>query len=434
MANFRKIVKTFIPSKLFKEIEPFGHLVESILANIRYGFPSRGMHVIGVTGTNGKTTTTLLIQKMLVQSGYKAGVLSTVAVGEGNNIRNRTEHMTTDKASTLQKTLRDFKRAGVEWAVVEVSSHALAQNRVWGVLFEIAVLTNVTHDHLDYHGTFENYLETKRRLFKIAAKNGRKLGVVNSEDPNAGRFAISTPNTVLYGIGKGDITAEDIKMTTSYSEFTAKANEDSYKIRVNIPGEFNISNALAAIAVGREIGLDKEQIEQGIASLEGVTGRMYSVEAGQKFKVMVDFASTPDGFENFFTSIKPHVKGKLIAVFGSAGRRDKSKRALQGEIASKFADEIILTEEDDRDEDGQKILAQIASGVKKPKFKEGKNLHLILNREEAIGFALTRATKSDDMVVILGKGHEDTIERSDGEHPWSDIEVTRSAIEAINNN
>lgn len=433
MASFRKIVKKLIPVKLFRKIEPFGHLLESVLVNIRYGFPARGMHFIGVTGTNGKTTTTLLIHKMLVQAGYKVGVLSTVAIGMGDKIQMRAEHMTTDKASVLQKNLRDFKNAGIEWVVLEVSSHALAQNRVWGVPFEIAVMTNITHEHLDYHGTFKDYAEAKRRLFKITANNGRRLGIVNAEDPSIDRFSLTTPKSTSYGIKKGDIIADDIAMTADHSTFTAKVDQDAYRIRVNIPGEFNISNALATVAVGRELGLTKQQIETGIAALDNVPGRMHIIDAGQDFRAIVDFASTPDGFEKFFEAIKPHVKGKLVAVFGSAGQRDKAKRALQGEIAGKYADEVVLTEEDDRSEDGQAILHQIAKGAKKAGLKEDKNLHLILNREEAIGFAMTRVKNADDVVAILGKGHERTIERADGEHPWSDIEVTRAAIEAINN-
>jgi UDP-N-acetylmuramoyl-L-alanyl-D-glutamate--2,6-diaminopimelate ligase len=431
MANFRKTVKKLIPTSLFRAIEPYGHLAESVLANIRYGFPSHGMHVIGVTGTNGKTTTTLLIQKMLSESGITAGVLSTVAYGVGNDIKPQIEHITTAQAGILQRRLRDFKRQGVEWVVVESSSHSLAQFRTWGLRYEIAVMTNVTHEHLDYHGTFERYLEAKRRLFRLASRHGRRFGVVNAEDPNAQRFVDSTPRSVTYGIKKGQLKASNIKLDGDHSTFTAKVGDDTYDIRINIPGDFNVSNSLAAVAVGREIGLTKKQIEKGIAALEGVEGRMTVVNEGQKFKAIVDFAGTPDAFTRLFSGLRPATKGKLVVVFGSPGRRDEAKRPVQGEIAGRNCDELIITEEDDRDIDGNEIMRHIAAGAKKAGMKEGKNLHLILNREEAIGFALTRVSKPEDVVIILGKGHEKTIERADGEYPWSDIEVTRAALQEL---
>ena len=433
MINIRKIVKKLIPQQLFKQIEPYGHLVESVIMNIIYGFPSHKMHIIGVTGTNGKTTTTFLIQKMLHTAGFKVGMLSTVAYGAGDDIKNQIKHMTTTESSILQSRLRDFYRQGVEWVVVETSSHALAQYRVWGLRYEVAVMTNVTNDHLDYHGTFDNYLEAKRRLFKIAARFGRKFGVVNADDPNAVKFTTSTPRSVSYGIGNGDLQAKNVKLATDHSTYQAVVGDDKYDIRINIPGDFNVSNSLAAIAVGREIGLDKKQIETGIAALKNVEGRMTTIDEGQKFKVIIDFASTPDAFERFFESVRPLVKGKLIAVFGSAGRRDEAKRAIQGEIARRYSEEVVLTEEDDRDVDGNEILAQIASGAAQAGKVADKDMFLILDRAEAIKFALGRAKNADDTVVILGKGHEKTLERATETLDWSDIAVTKEALKSLKN-
>lgn len=427
----RKIVKSVLPKGLFKRIEPAGHLVEAVLMNVRYGFPGRKVRVIGVTGTNGKTTTTFMIQRMLHEAGVKVAMTSTVAYGIGDDLIYPKLHMTTTKAATLQKRLRDYGRAGVEWVVVETSSHSLAQHRVWGVPYEIAVMTNVTHDHLEYHGTFENYLEAKRQLFVLANKKGLRLGVVNAEDDNAKLFESSVKNATTYGLTTGDLHAKNVQLTSEGSTYTLSVGADTYNIKVNIPGEFNVSNSLAAIAVGRKLGLTVAQIENGIAALQFVEGRMNAIEAGQKFKVIVDFASTPDGFEKFFESIRPLVKGKLVAVFGSAGRRDESKRAEQGAIAAKFADEIVLTEEDDRDEDGERILEQIAEGVRTHGLDINNGLHKIANREEAIGFAFTLVSEADDMVVLLGKGHEKTIERADGEYPWNESDVARAALEAL---
>ncbi len=200
---------------------------------------------------------------------------------------------------------------------------------------------------------------------------------------------------------------------------------------MNIPGLFNVSNALAAVAVARELSVDKAAIERGLASLAFVEGRMNRVDEGQPFGVIVDFASTPDGFEKFFGTMRPLVKGRLIAVFGSAGRRDPAKRGAQGKIAARYADELIITEEDDRDEDGKKIIEQIAKGAQSTKRLSDDHIHRIANREEAIGYAMTLATSPRDVVVLLGKGHEKTIERADGVYPWSDTEAARAALRAL---
>lgn len=429
--NIRTVVKKIIPSSVFRAIEPTGHLVEAIIANVRQGFPGKKLRIIGVTGTNGKTTTSFMIHRMLQNAGVKTGLSTTVAYGAGDDITTQVEHITTAQAGILQRRLKSFVEAGVEWAVVETSSHALAQHRVWGVPYEIAVMTNITHDHLDYHKTFERYLKAKTRLFKIANHHGLRFGVVNADDDNAQAFTSAVKNATTYGIHGGDLVAKDVVLESDHSTFTVTVEEEELHIRVNIPGEFNVSNALAAVAVGHKLGLSKLQIEEGIAALQQVEGRMNVIDAGQDFKVIVDFASTPDGFEKFFASMRPLVKGSIIAVFGSAGQRDETKRSVQGAIAGKYADVVIATEEDDRDADGVGILEQIAEGAIKAGKTRDKNLHLILDREEAIGFAMTLAKSKDDTVVLLGKGHEKTIERADGVYPWSDSDVARAALESM---
>lgn len=429
MADLRKLVKKLIPIKLFRKIEPLGHLVEAIVANIRYGFPARHMHVIGVTGTNGKTTTVFFIEKMLYEAGLKVGMLSTVAYGVDDDIHPQIEHITTAQSGILQSRLRDFKRAGVKWVVIESSSHSLAQHRIWGIPYEIAVMTNITPDHLDYHLNFESYLNAKLRLFKITRKHGRKFGVVNADDPNAWRFVDSIQRSTTYGINAGELRASNIYLAADHTTFQASIGDDSYNIHINIPGEFNVSNTLAAIAVGREIGLSKEKIEHGIEALKGVEGRMTVIDEGQPFRVIIDFASTPDAFERLFESLRPTTKGKLISVFGSAGQRDESKRSVQGEIAGRYCDEVVLTEEDNRDVDGNDILAQITSGAEQSGKVIDEDLFLVPDREDAIKFALTRASVADDTVVLLGKGHEKTIEQSDGVHPWNESEITRKLLQ-----
>ena len=401
------------------------------MMNIRYGFPGRKLRVIGVTGTNGKTTTSFMIHRMLHEAGIKTALLTTVAHGIGDELEHSKVHMTTAQAGILQRRLRDYVNAGVEWVVVETSSHSLAQHRIWGIPYEVGVLTNITVDHLDYHGTFERYVEAKRQLFKITNRHGLRFGAVNADDPSAQKFIKSVANYTTYGLNEADLVATHIALGSDGSRFQVKAGDDTYQMRVQIPGEFNVYNALAAMAVGRKLGLTVKQIEKGIAALEGVEGRMNVIDEGQNFKVIIDFASTPDAFTNFFESVRPLTKGKLIAVFGSAGRRDESKRPLQGSIAAKYADIVILTEEDDRDVDGAQILEEIAAGARKAGKKDGVDLFLIPRREEAIGFAMTQATQATDVVTLLGKGHEKTIERADGEYEWDEAQVAREALAAL---
>lgn len=428
--NPRKIVKSLIPTNLFRKIEPYGHMVESILVNIRYGFPSRGMHIIGVTGTNGKTTTSFMIHQMLVEAGYDVALMTTVAYGVGRDIKPQISHMTTTSAPVLQRRMRDFKKQGAKWVVLETTSHALAQHRVWGVPYEVAVMTNITHEHLDYHGTFERYLEAKVRLFKIAAKHGLKFGVVNADDPNADAFTSAVPSFETYGMKSGQLVAKNVQLKSDGSLYQAVIGDESYDITCHIPGEFNVYNSLATVAVGRKLDLTKLQIEKGIEALKGVEGRMTAIREGQPFSVIIDFAHTPDSFERLLADLRTSTKGKLVVLFGSAGRRDETKRAIQGEIAGKYADEVVLTEEDDRDIDGQQILNQIAEGSEKSGKTRDKDLFLVHDRVEAINFAVTRVKDAQDTLILLGKGHEKTIERADGEHPWNESDEVKKALKS----
>jgi len=428
VSSLRRVVKSLIPTGLFRRIEPYGHLLEAVVMNIRYGFPARDMHVIGVTGTNGKTTTSFMIHRMLVEAGYDVALMSTVANGVGHDITPQAQHMTTVSSPELLKKIRQFKKQGAKWLVLETTSHALAQHRIWGVPYEIAVMTNVTHEHLDYHRTFENYVHAKAQLFRIANRHGRRFGVVNADDPSAPVFTDAVSRSVSYGVKKGDIKAANIRLTAEGSTYEVKAGEDSFEVSCRIPGEFNVYNSLATVAVGRELGLTIDQIQNGINALEGVEGRMATVDAGQSFSVIVDFAHTPDSFERLLGDLRRATKGKLVVMFGSAGRRDESKRAIQGEIAGKYADEVVVTEEDDRDVDGNMIMNQIAEGAEKAGKTREKDLFLILDRSEAIQFAVSRASSADDAVVLLGKGHEKTIERADGEHPWDEVAEVKKAL------
>ncbi len=421
---FRKFIKSVIPKGLFKNIEPLGHGIEAVLANIRYGFPAQGLNVIGVTGTNGKTTVSTMVYTMLNDAGIKTGLTTTIGWGTPDNWHEQVVHMTTERSFPLMRRIRDLRREGIEWLVLETTSHALAQNRVWGIPYQIAVMTNVTHEHLDYHGTFENYRDAKVKLFKLADKHGRRAGIVNADDPSAGNFAAVIKNVVTYGIEKGELRATEVKSTPAGSDFTVKGT----KIHTNLPGDFNVYNALATAAVGQVLDLTPDQITHGIAALKTVEGRMNTVDVGQDFDVIIDYAHTPDSFEKLFKGIKPSVKGRLIVMFGSAGgQRDPAKRPIQGELAGKYADIVVLTEEDDRDTPGMEILNQIADGAEKAGKVRDKDLFLVLDRVEAIQSTVNQA-KAGDTVLFLGKGHEKTIERADGEHPWDEPGEVRKAL------
>lgn len=410
--NLRSLVKKLVPTGLFHKVEPLGHLVEAILAQLITGFPARKLKVIGVTGTDGKTSTCTLIAQMLRYSGKKTAMLTTISfdLGDGLGEQPNPTRLTTSGALPLAKMLKRIKLAGAEYLVLETTSHALAQHRVWGIPFHIVVMTNLSHEHLDYHGTFERYLAAKKMLFKHADHNnkGLRIGFVNAEDSSADAFASAISKSIRYGVKQGDLRATKIKLTPAGSRYVATLDNREYHISCHIPGSFNVMNSLVAVGIGHVIGLTKEQIEKGIASLSAVEGRMARVDEGQDFSVIVDYAHTPDSFRKIFEEVRPLTTGRLIVVFGSAGRRDEAKRAAQGEVAGKYGDIIIVTEEDDRDMDGQEIMEQIASGAENAGKVRGIDLFLIHKREEAVFQAITMAQKGD-MVILLGKGHEKSI-------------------------
>lgn len=449
--NPRRVVKKVVPKSVFQSIEPMGHKGEAMLFTAKNRFPAKGLKVIGVTGTNGKTSTCFMIHKMLVEAGHKTGLMTTVAYGVDDDIKPQVAHMTTVSVPTLHRRLKEMKAQGAEYLVLEVTSHALAQHRVWGVPFSVAVMTNLTHEHLDYHGTFERYRDAKRLLFKQTNQNkkGLRTGIVNTDDPNAHFFASDVKNPIGYGLKSGHVRAAKVKLSPAGSTYDVVTDDETYHITVHLPGSFNVSNSLAAVAVGRALGLSKQQIEQGIAALKTVEGRMERVNEGQNFDVIVDYAHTPDSFEKLFKDLKPVVKGKLIALFGSAGRRDEAKRAAQGKIAGEYADEVIVTEEDDRDMDGQAIMEEIAAGAEEAGKQRDEDLFLVHDRDKAIQFAMKRAKKGDT-VILLGKGHEKDILRNgpkaaelrhmqqDDHNPdrvvefkWDEIAAARKALKKL---
>ncbi|MBP9739013.1 UDP-N-acetylmuramoyl-L-alanyl-D-glutamate--2,6-diaminopimelate ligase [Candidatus Saccharibacteria bacterium] len=408
----RSFIKKLIPHTIFQKSEPLGHLLEAMFWQVLAGFPARKLKVIGITGTDGKTTTCTLTAQMLRNSGKKVAMLTTISLdlGDGMGSRANKTRLTTMGSRQLVRNLKQIKNAGAEWLVLEVTSHALAQNRVWGIPFSVVAMTNLNHEHLDYHGTFERYRDAKAKLFSLAAKNhrGLQVGIANADDPSSTYFAERVPNKTMYGINKGDLIAKDINQSSAGSSYTVEVDDTIYVITCNLPGGFNVYNSLAVLGIGRAVGLTPKEIEEGIASLHSVEGRMARIDEGQDFEVIIDYAHTPESFEKIFQEVKPTVKGKLIVVFGSAGRRDAEKRTTQGELAGKYADIVVVTEEDDRDIDGMAILKQIAAGSEASGKKQGKDLFLVHKREDAVSEAVKRAKKGD-VVLLLGKGHEKSI-------------------------
>ncbi len=339
------------------------------------------------------------------------------------------EHMTTERVEVLNRRMRAIADAGAEFLVLEVTSHALSQSRILGVPIEVAVFTNLTHEHLDYHKTFENYRKAKQKLFKMA-----RYGVVNMDDVNAKYFVneFASGDVKTYGIDHGDLRATDVKLNSNGVEYVCGDME----IKTRIPGKFNVYNSLAAVGVGKRLGLDDEQIEAGIYALESVEGRMNRIDEGQDFEVIVDYAHTPDALEKVFESLacgtsaeedKRERTGRVIAVHGGAGRRDESTRAERGEILGKYSDAVIITEDDSRDEDPTKIADMFVEGAKRAGKVLEQDLFVDLNRRSAIEKAL-RMAKAGDLVLILGKGHEKTILRHDGPHDFEDVKVTREIL------
>ena len=395
------------------------HYAQAVIATVRHGFPARKLHVIGVTGTNGKTTTCFMIWQMLNHAGYKTGLMTTVAYGV-DELKPELGHMTTVDAFTLNQRIHEIANQGAEYLVLEVTSHALSEFRTLGISFDIAVFTNLTHDHLDYHKTITNYRNAKGKLFKKA-----KFSILNADDPATKYYQTLTKDYLTYGIKHGENRATDIKLSVSGVKYSC----GDINIETKIPGEFNVYNSLAAALVGQKLGLTNTQIETGIKSLTSVEGRMNIIDEGQPFTVIIDYAHAPDALEKVFNSVREH-KGKIISVHGGAGQRDPSTRPIRGAILAKYSDIVIITEDDSRDEDPDKIAAAFIKGAEKHGKTLGKDLFKELDREKAIKLALDKA-KPGDLVLILGKGHEKTILRADGPHEFNDSEVVKKLLKSV---
>jgi UDP-N-acetylmuramoyl-L-alanyl-D-glutamate--2,6-diaminopimelate ligase len=407
----------------------------SPIARAFYGDPSRSLGVIGVTGTEGKSTTVYLAYQLLNLSGRRAGFFSTVMSDTGAGEAPNPEHQTTPEATAVQRMLAEMRDSGLEYAVVEASSHGLSPrtNRLGDVGFDVGVMTNVTSEHLEFHGSWEAYRDDKANLFRRLRPGG--LGIVNADDPSAGYFRAAADVPVLSFSASGggaDLAARSVSVDQEGESFeiveAARAGEPErvHPARANLPGAFNVGNVLAALlAVSRIARVDIAGLVPLVPRLMPVRGRMTTIDRGQGFEVVVDYAHTPSSFETVFPPLRERVRGRMICVFGSGGERDTQKRPRQGRIAADWFDIVILSDEDPRGEDPRELLEEIAAGC--PELPRGERLFLIPDRPTAIRKAFSLA-REGDLVALLGKGHENSIIGAAGPVPYDEIGEAEAAL------
>lgn len=385
-----------------------------------YGHPSREFKLIGVTGTKGKTTTTYMIKSILEKAGKKVGLIGTIANIVGDRVVE--SQRTTPESIDLQKLFREMADEKVDVVVMEVSSHSLALDRVLGCTFDVAIFTNLTQDHLDFHENFDNYLAAKAKLFTMA-----KEGFVNCDDMYSRKLMeMATCPITTYGIDNNPyVCARDIIITNNYADFKMPFNRVIQRLKVGIPGRFTVYNALAAICAAIRLGASVENVIEGLEVVK-VPGRSEIVPTVRSFTVMVDYAHTPDSLENILRAAKAYTKGKIICVFGCGGDRDTAKRAMMGEVAGKLAGYTVITSDNPRSEKPEAIIAQIEEGIKKTKGK----YKVVVDRKKAIEHALKEAQKND-LVLVAGKGHE-TYQEINGEKiHFDDKEVIAEALKKL---
>lgn len=412
-----------------------------------YGDPSRELGVIGITGTDGKTTTSLMASAALEAAGIPTGLLGTVATQIGGVREANLSHSTTSEAPVLQRALRAMVLAGDRAAVIETTSHGLAMDRVAAIDYDVAILTNLSHEHLELHGTFEAYRDAKRSLFdRLAvdavhptktAMHWPRTGIVNADDPSAGAFIAATRAAQARLITYGRAATAEVRLTTVDDDgnglrISYRTADGPATLRLQLSGRFNAHNALAVVALGRAIGLDSRAVHAGLEGLAGVPGRMEWIDRGQPFGVIVDYAHSPASLALVLDELGPQAAsrgGGLIAVFGSAGERDREKRPMMGRVAADRCRIVIATDEDPRGEDRQAILAEIAIGAIGASAAPDAFLQ-IADRSAAIREAMIRA-RAGDVVLLAGKGHEATIEYADHEQPWNERGEAEAALKEL---
>lgn len=424
--GLKTILKQIIPKGLLEQLVNPYHLAEAFIANVRYGFPARDMYVVMITGTNGKTTTASYLGSILNTAGYNVGVCSTAYFEiNGKRIPNDLNFTVTNPFK-LQAMLAQMKEADVDHLVLEVTSHALAQHRVWGVPCDVAVMTNLTQDHLDYHGTMENYAAAKGKLFARKPK----FIVLNRDDAwfdFFNKFPAGEQKMTYGADDHAEARIANVKLHKQGSDVRLKVDHTTdLQFTTKLPGKFNVYNATAAATAAYVMRVDTDKIVKGIESLENVPGRLERIDAGQPYDVIVDYAHTPDALENLLETLKHLTKNRLILVFGATGDRDKGKRPIMGEIAAKLADRIVLTDEEPYTEDPAQIRHMLMEGI--VAGGGGSKAEEVPDRKEAIEKALGFARRGDT-VVVTGMGHEQYRIIKGRREPWHEPTVIRELLE-----
>ncbi len=428
--NLTKTARKVLPKSALVGLEKSYRKSRAKIISARFGNPARDLRVIAVTGTNGKTTTVNFLNEILKEAGYRTAMFSTANIEIAGEQTVNDTNSTTATVARLQKFFRDAKKADVEFALIEATSHALDQYKFEGVPIEMAIMTNLTQDHLDYHKTMENYAAAKAKLFEM----NPNLVVLNADDEwfdYFNNFATESQK-ITYGEGESaDVKIEKFKLYKKGSEANLRIdNNVELEIATNLPGEFNIYNMTAAAAGAYLLGISLKDIQEGIANLEGVSGRFEYATPGLPFDTIVDYAHTPDALEKLLKSAKELSKNRTILVFGACGDRDREKRPIMGKIAQDLADRIIITDEENYTEDATQIREEIISGISKKNNKLPANIQEIPDRKEAIRKALQIAGKGD-IVLITGLGHE-VYRVIDGEKtPWNDTQIVREIAQEI---
>jgi UDP-N-acetylmuramoyl-L-alanyl-D-glutamate--2,6-diaminopimelate ligase len=409
----------------------------SAAATAFYSHPGRAMRVIGVTGTDGKTTTTYLISALLESAGRVTGLMGTVDFKVGPVWRPNDTRQTTPEALEVQQFLAEMRDAGVTHAVVESSSHGLELHKLDHCGYDIAVVTNVGADHLELHGTPDAYLAAKGRLFALlderGGKPGQAAGIVNADDPRSAAHIRGRTRApiISYGVdAPADMRAEGLTLDERGADFELVTPRGRRQVRLPLPGRFNVSNALAAAAVAEVEGVGLDQIAAELARVQGPPGRMERIEQGQPFTVIVDYAHTGPAFEKVLRSVRPLTRGRVIAVFGCAGGRSPERRPGMGGVAARLADFSVLTNEDPHEEDPRSILQEIAAAMRAAGRREGEDFTRIEDRRAAIRAAFARA-RPGDLVLLAGKGHEASIIIGRAKTPWDERQVARDELAAL---
>jgi len=396
-----------LSSNTAKVIVPNARIALAEISAVFYGHPSRKLKMIGITGTNGKTTIAYLVEAILKKAGHKVGVIGTVGARiDGRSIPTK---LTTPESPELQGLLAEMLKQGVTHVVMEVSSHSLELHRVHGVEFDVAIYTNLTHDHLDFHGNMQNYLKAKLKLFEKLGKGIKKdvTAIINVDDPYGKKIMTYVDGNILtYGtINNANLSASNIEISIDKMTFELGSFDSKFKISTGLLGAYNAYNIMAALLCGKVFGLTYEQMKGAVEDLKYIPGRFERIDAGQKFPVIVDFAHSPDSLMKLLETVRPLTKGKLILVFGCPGERDRAKRPVMGDIAIKMADFTFITTDDPHGENPDKIIAEIESGVVGAGGEIGKNYKKMEDRRSAIEQAINMA-QPGDLVAIAGRGHE----------------------------